>query len=104
MLWHLGQIFELGPEKIHIFWQDNDFELMGFNQNHTIYLNLAHFVDKRWCLRCMLIVNLPTLNPDYKSLTSSNDDKTAVYTAWYVSVNMGNKCNLTSMQVFHNRT
>lgn len=50
-------------------------------------------------------VHLP-LNSDHSMLSgsSSDDDKAAVYTAWYVLVNMPSKCGLTYMQVFHNRT
>lgn len=46
------------------------------------------------------------LNSDYSKLSGggSDDDKAAVYTAWYVLANISSKCGLTHMQVFHNCT
>lgn len=31
----------------NIFWHPGDRDLMGFNRNRLIFLNLAHYVDKR---------------------------------------------------------
>ncbi|KIJ09987.1 hypothetical protein PAXINDRAFT_16963 [Paxillus involutus ATCC 200175] len=59
----LGQVFGLKPEKLHIFWKPTDTELMGFNRNKAIYLNLAHYCQKH---------------------AGWNDDSLATaYVAWY---------------------
>ncbi|KAF9225079.1 hypothetical protein BS17DRAFT_879239 [Gyrodon lividus] len=65
ILEELGKLFDLSVEKLHIFWQPGDTELMGFNRNKAIYLNLAHFEDK----------HLP-LPPD-------DDSRATTYAAWY---------------------
>ncbi|KIJ11344.1 hypothetical protein PAXINDRAFT_171798 [Paxillus involutus ATCC 200175] len=59
----LGKLFGLGVEKLHIFWQPHDVELMGFNRNKAIYLNLAHFQSKHHF--------------------TDDDSRAATYAAWY---------------------
>ncbi|KIK97727.1 hypothetical protein PAXRUDRAFT_762872 [Paxillus rubicundulus Ve08.2h10] len=59
----LGKLFGLGVEKLHIFWQPHDVELMGFNRNKAIYLNLAHFESKHGF--------------------ADDDSRAATYAAWY---------------------
>ncbi|KAF9235045.1 hypothetical protein BU15DRAFT_65186 [Melanogaster broomeanus] len=43
----LRELFGLESDQLHIFWQPRDTELMGFNRNDAIYLNLAHYEKKR---------------------------------------------------------
>ncbi|KAG6332025.1 hypothetical protein ID866_7064 [Astraeus odoratus] len=66
VLSNLGEVFDLESKKLHIFWHSADVELMGFNRSCAIYLNLAHFERKHYYL-----------------LRGSDDDKAAVFTAWY---------------------
>ncbi|KAF9218548.1 hypothetical protein BS17DRAFT_791170 [Gyrodon lividus] len=65
ILQELGKLFGLGPENLHIFWQPDDIELMGFNRNKAIYLNLAHYSKK------------------HAELPPNDDSQTITYTAWY---------------------
>ncbi|KAH7886449.1 hypothetical protein F5I97DRAFT_2029040 [Phlebopus sp. FC_14] len=71
ILLELGELFGLRADKLHIFWQENDknaengSELMGFNRNSAIYLNLAHYVGKHHCL------------------PQNDHSKAATYAAWY---------------------
>jgi hypothetical protein len=47
---HLSQVFDLGNADntlFNIFWHPDDPDLMGFNRNRLIFLNLAHYVSKR---------------------------------------------------------
>jgi hypothetical protein len=47
---HLSQVFDLGNANstlFNIFWHPEDPDLMGFNRNRLIFLNLAHYVSKR---------------------------------------------------------
>lgn len=43
----LGKLFDMAPENLHIFWHEGDSDLMGFNRNNAIYLNLCHYKAKR---------------------------------------------------------
>jgi hypothetical protein len=46
---HLSQVFDLGNADntlFNIFWHPDDPELMGFNRNRLIFLNLAHYFSK----------------------------------------------------------
>ncbi|KIK80619.1 hypothetical protein PAXRUDRAFT_15687 [Paxillus rubicundulus Ve08.2h10] len=59
----LRKLFGLDATQINIFWKPEDVELMGFNRNKAIYLNLAHYSEKR---------------------TASNSNSfAATYVAWY---------------------
>ncbi|KIJ09260.1 hypothetical protein PAXINDRAFT_102298 [Paxillus involutus ATCC 200175] len=59
----LQKLFGLGATQLNIFWKPEDEELMGFNRNKAIYLNLAHYSEKR---------------------TASDDNSlAATYVAWY---------------------
>jgi hypothetical protein len=47
---HLSQVFDLGNADntlFNIFWHPEDPDLMGFNRDRLIFLNLAHYVSKR---------------------------------------------------------
>jgi hypothetical protein len=47
---HLSQVFDLGNADntlFNIFWHPDDPDLMGFNRNRLIFLNLSHYVSKR---------------------------------------------------------
>ncbi|KAF9235388.1 hypothetical protein BU15DRAFT_78063 [Melanogaster broomeanus] len=66
ILAELGALFGLEPGKLHIFHQQHDLELMGFNRNNAIYFNLAHFKDK------------------HARLFKNNDNgRATTYAAWY---------------------
>jgi hypothetical protein len=46
----LSRVFDLGNADntlFNIFWHPGDPDLMGFNRNRLIFLNLAHYVSKR---------------------------------------------------------
>ncbi|KIJ13860.1 hypothetical protein PAXINDRAFT_100530 [Paxillus involutus ATCC 200175] len=60
----LGKVFGLETKKLHIFCKPTDSELMGFNRNKAIYLNLAHYRKK------------PARLGDHDSLATT-------YVAWY---------------------
>ncbi|KAF9235058.1 hypothetical protein BU15DRAFT_78434 [Melanogaster broomeanus] len=66
LLVDLRELFGLAPNHLHIFWQPDDTELMGFNRNDAIYLNLAHYDEKH--------ANLP---PD------DDNSRATTYAAWY---------------------
>ncbi|KAI6161393.1 hypothetical protein EDD17DRAFT_1589985 [Pisolithus thermaeus] len=65
----LAQMFDLEPVQLHIFWQGDDVELMGFNRNRVIYLNLAHFKEKH-----------------FGKLSSDDHGKADVYGAWFLII------------------
>jgi hypothetical protein len=47
---HLSPVFDLGNADntlFNIFWHPEDPDLMGFNRNRLIFLNLSHSVSKR---------------------------------------------------------
>ncbi|KAF9235050.1 hypothetical protein BU15DRAFT_78428 [Melanogaster broomeanus] len=66
LLVDLRELFGLAPNHLHIFWQPDDTELMGFNRNNAIYLNLAHYDGKH--------ANLPT---------DDDNSRATTYAAWY---------------------
>jgi len=61
----LSELFGLTSNLLHIFWQPSDTELMGFNRNEAIYLNLAHYCKK------------------HHTPTPTDDSQVATYAAWY---------------------
>ncbi|KAI6030017.1 hypothetical protein EDC04DRAFT_2714958 [Pisolithus marmoratus] len=69
VLLNLAQMFGLDPTRLHIFWQSDDTELMGFNRNHVIYLNLAHFKDRH-----------------LGKLSGDDNGKADVYGAWFLII------------------
>lgn len=69
VLRNLAQMFDLEPEQLHIFWQGDDVELMGFNRNRVIYLNLAHFKEKH-----------------FGKLSGDDHGKSDVYGAWFLII------------------
>lgn len=69
VLRNLAQMFDLKPVQLHIFWQGDDVELMGFNRNRVIYLNLAHFKEKH-----------------FEKLSSDDHGKADVYGAWFLII------------------
>lgn len=69
ILRNLAQMFDLEPVQLHIFWQGDDVELMGFNRNRVIYLNLAHFKEKH-----------------FGKLSSDDLGKADVYGAWFLII------------------
>jgi hypothetical protein len=53
----LSRVFNLGSADnslFNIFWHPDDPELMGFNRNRLIFLNLAHYTTKRRSDSCRL--------------------------------------------------
>lgn len=69
VLRNLAQMFHLEPTQLHVFWQSDDAELMGFNRNHAIYLNLAHFMVKH-----------------LGKYSSDDHGKADVYSAWFLII------------------
>ncbi|KAF9225139.1 hypothetical protein BS17DRAFT_879271 [Gyrodon lividus] len=61
----LRDLFGLGPKKLHIFWQPDDTDLMGFNRSNAIYLNLGHYSTK------------------HAHLSSDDSSRATMYAAWY---------------------
>jgi len=50
MVHELSRVLNLGNADnslFNIFWHPDDPELMGFNRNRLIFLNLAHYTKKR---------------------------------------------------------
>jgi len=81
----LAEVFVLDPKKFHILW-NSDGEFMGFNRNCIIYLNLAHFMEKRKCLlhaTCRTTQHLLLCLTDHNEFSTNDHAKVqSVYTTW----------------------
>jgi hypothetical protein len=63
----------------NIFWHPDDRDLMGFNRNRLIFLNLAHYVEKR---ESNFILPIDSPNMYYPSLGAAFG---MAYIEWYVN-------------------